>query len=110
MPQAVFKEPCIGQHVLPALAVSFTFARRYKIWNRDNLLRMSSSSHSSKRSPVAAGVVACASTADARKVLVGDAKAAVARSLKKMAVDSNAALFKAAAAQTAFGKIRRASR
>lgn len=90
--------------------MSFTFARRYKIWNRDNLLRMRSSSHRSKRSPVAAEVAAPASTADIRKVLGGDTKAAVARALKKMAVDSNAALFKAEAAQTAFGKIRRASR
>jgi len=43
-------------------------------------------------------------------MLLGDAKAAVARSLKKMAVDSNAALFEAEAAHAAFGKIRRASR
>jgi hypothetical protein len=40
----------------------------------------------------------------------GDAKAAIARTLKKMAADSNAALFGAETAQAAFDKMRRASR
>jgi hypothetical protein len=43
-------------------------------------------------------------------VLAGDTRAAVARTLKKMTADSNAALFSAESAHAAFGKIRRASR
>jgi hypothetical protein len=69
---------------------------------------MSASSFGSKRPPVAAEAATPAK--DDKQLCAGDAKAAIARTLKKMAADSNTALFSAEAAQAAFGKIRRASR
>jgi len=68
---------------------------------------MSSSSHGLRRPPVALGSKAIAPD---KNVLAGNTQAAVARALKKMSADSNAALFSAEAAHAAFGKIRRSSR